>query len=114
MSPGCTGCQSSCFWVMVLEAGTSSEKRASSGDKAVTGSCACRPITSAMSRTGTPVTILYDEPRVLVAPLDHRLAGKEHVTLDDITLDDIADEPLPPGAGVRPGLERLLAHRPPT
>jgi len=36
------------------------------------------------------VTILYDEPRVLVVPLDHRLAGKESVTLDDI-----ADEPLP-------------------
>ena len=36
------------------------------------------------------VTILYDEPRVLVVPLDHRLAGKE-----SITLDDIPDEPLP-------------------
>jgi DNA-binding transcriptional LysR family regulator len=36
------------------------------------------------------VTILYDEPRVLLVPLDHRLAGKE-----SITLDDIADEPLP-------------------
>ena len=36
------------------------------------------------------VTILYDEPRVLVVPLHHRLAGKEYVTLDDI-----ADEPLP-------------------
>jgi DNA-binding transcriptional LysR family regulator len=36
------------------------------------------------------VTVLYDEPRVLVVPLDHRLAGKESVTLDDI-----ADEPLP-------------------
>jgi DNA-binding transcriptional LysR family regulator len=36
------------------------------------------------------VTILYDEPRALLVPLDHRLAGKEHVTLDDI-----ADEPLP-------------------
>ncbi|MGI5404841.1 LysR family transcriptional regulator [Streptomyces sp. CA-135486] len=35
------------------------------------------------------VTVLYDEPRVLVVPLDHRLAGKESVTLDDI-----ADEPL--------------------
>ncbi|MER7837475.1 LysR family transcriptional regulator [Streptomyces sp. NPDC096040] len=38
------------------------------------------------------VTVLYDEPRVLVVPLDHRLAGKESVTLDDI-----ADEPLPRG-----------------
>jgi DNA-binding transcriptional LysR family regulator len=36
------------------------------------------------------VTILYDERRVVVVPLDHRLAGKESVTLDDI-----ADEPLP-------------------
>jgi DNA-binding transcriptional LysR family regulator len=36
------------------------------------------------------VTVLYDEPRVLVVPLDHRLAGKE-----SITLDDIADEPMP-------------------
>jgi DNA-binding transcriptional LysR family regulator len=38
------------------------------------------------------VTVLYDEPRVLVVPVDHRLAGKESVTLDDI-----ADEPLPRG-----------------
>jgi DNA-binding transcriptional LysR family regulator len=36
------------------------------------------------------VTVLYDEPRLLLVPLDHRLAGKESVTLDDI-----ADEPLP-------------------
>lgn len=36
------------------------------------------------------VTVLYDEPRVVIVPLSHRLAGKEHVTLDDI-----ADEPLP-------------------
>jgi DNA-binding transcriptional LysR family regulator len=36
------------------------------------------------------VTVLYDEPRVLIVPLDHRLAGKESVTLADI-----ADEPLP-------------------
>jgi len=36
------------------------------------------------------VTILYDEPRVLIVPRDHRLAGKE-----SITIDDIADEPMP-------------------
>ncbi|MEW2115989.1 LysR substrate-binding domain-containing protein [Streptomyces sp. NPDC005474] len=36
------------------------------------------------------VTVLYEEPRVLVVPLDHRLVGKESVTLDDI-----ADESLP-------------------
>ena len=39
---------------------------------------------------GLHVTVLYDEPRVVIVPLDHRLAGKESVTLDDI-----ADEPLP-------------------
>ncbi|MBO2466127.1 LysR family transcriptional regulator [Actinomadura violacea] len=41
------------------------------------------------------VTILYDEPRVVVVSADHRLAGRESVTVDDI-----ADEPLPrvPGA----------------
>jgi DNA-binding transcriptional LysR family regulator len=36
------------------------------------------------------VTILYDEPRLLLVPLDHRLAGKESVTIDDI-----AGEPIP-------------------
>jgi DNA-binding transcriptional LysR family regulator len=36
------------------------------------------------------VTVLYDEPRLLLVPVDHRLAGKESVTLDDI-----ADEPIP-------------------
>ncbi len=39
---------------------------------------------------GLQVTVLYDEPRVVLMPLDHRLAGKEYVTLDDI-----ADEPVP-------------------
>jgi DNA-binding transcriptional LysR family regulator len=39
---------------------------------------------------GLHVTILYDEPRLLLVPRDHRLAGKESVTLDDI-----ADEPIP-------------------
>ena len=36
------------------------------------------------------VNVLYAEPRALLVPLDHRLAGKESVTLDDI-----ADEPVP-------------------
>ena len=39
---------------------------------------------------GLQVTILYDEPRLLLVPVDHRLAGKESVTLDDI-----AGEPIP-------------------
>ncbi|MFC0553663.1 LysR family transcriptional regulator [Planotetraspora thailandica] len=46
---------------------------------------------------GLHVTVLYDEPRVLVVPLDHRLAGKESVTVDDI-----ADEPLPRVRGSDP------------
>jgi DNA-binding transcriptional LysR family regulator len=36
------------------------------------------------------VTVLYDEPRLLLVPAGHRLAGKESVTLDDI-----AGEPMP-------------------
>ena len=36
------------------------------------------------------MTVLYDEPRVLLVPLDHRLAGKESVSIDDI-----AGEPIP-------------------
>lgn len=36
------------------------------------------------------VTVLYEEPRVLLVAADHRLAGKE-----EIFLDDIADEPVP-------------------
>jgi DNA-binding transcriptional LysR family regulator len=39
---------------------------------------------------GLHVTILYDEPRLLMVSVEHRLAGKESVTLDDI-----ADEPIP-------------------
>jgi DNA-binding transcriptional LysR family regulator len=36
------------------------------------------------------VTNLYDEPRVLLVAVDHRLAGRQSVTVDDI-----ADEPIP-------------------
>jgi hypothetical protein len=36
------------------------------------------------------VTVFYDEPRVVIVSLEHRLAGKER-----LTLDDIADGPLP-------------------
>ncbi len=43
-----------------------------------------------LATDGLRVTILYDEPRLLLVPLGHRLAGKESVTLDDI-----ADEPIP-------------------
>jgi len=43
-----------------------------------------------MRTDGLHVTILYDEPRLLLVPIGHRLAGKESVTLDDI-----ADEPIP-------------------
>jgi DNA-binding transcriptional LysR family regulator len=43
-----------------------------------------------LATDGLLVTILYDEPRLLMIPVDHRLAGKESVTLDDI-----ADEPIP-------------------
>jgi DNA-binding transcriptional LysR family regulator len=43
-----------------------------------------------LATDGLEVAVLYDEPRVLMVPLDHRLAGKESVTLDDI-----ADEPMP-------------------
>lgn len=39
---------------------------------------------------GLHVSILYDEPRMLMVPADHRLAGKESVTLDDIV-----GEPIP-------------------
>ncbi|WP_037913163.1 LysR family transcriptional regulator [Actinacidiphila yeochonensis] len=35
------------------------------------------------------VTVLYDEPRVLLLPVDHRLAGRESVVLADF-----ADEPM--------------------
>ncbi|MET9909938.1 LysR family transcriptional regulator [Streptomyces sp. NPDC006476] len=43
------------------------------------------------------VTVLYDEPRSVVVPVDHRLAGKESVTVDDI-----ADEPMPRITGADP------------
>lgn len=43
-----------------------------------------------LATDGLHVTILYDEPRLLMVPADHRLAGKESVSLDDI-----AGEPIP-------------------
>ncbi|MFD4643544.1 LysR family transcriptional regulator [Lentzea sp. NPDC058436] len=39
--------------------------------------------------TGLETTLLFEEPRVLVVSVEHRLAGKESVTLADI-----ADEPI--------------------
>ncbi|WP_406143638.1 LysR family transcriptional regulator [Streptomyces sp. NBC_01012] len=44
---------------------------------------------------GLDVTVLYDEPRALLVPALHRLAGKESVTPDDF-----ADEPLVACAGM--------------
>ncbi|MEF3114967.1 LysR family transcriptional regulator [Streptomyces chrestomyceticus] len=44
---------------------------------------------------GLDVTVLYDEPRSLLVPASHRLAGKESVTPDDFT-----DEPLVACAGM--------------
>lgn len=41
------------------------------------------------------MTVLYDEPRALLVPAFHRLAGKESVTPDDFT-----DEPLVACAGM--------------
>ncbi|WP_246127774.1 LysR family transcriptional regulator [Amycolatopsis rhizosphaerae] len=43
------------------------------------------------------VTVLYDEPRVLLVPASHRLAGKESVSPGDF-----ADEPLLSCAGMPP------------
>ena len=36
------------------------------------------------------VTVLYEEPRVLVVPVAHRLAGKESVTADDLARERFA------------------------
>ncbi|WP_405563557.1 LysR family transcriptional regulator [Streptomyces phaeochromogenes] len=44
------------------------------------------------------VTVLYDEPRVLLVPASHRLADKASVRQDDF-----ADEPLPACAGMAAG-----------
>jgi DNA-binding transcriptional LysR family regulator len=35
------------------------------------------------------VTVLYEEPRVLLVPVDHRLAGKESVRIGDIAPDAV-------------------------
>ncbi len=41
------------------------------------------------------VTVLYDEPKMLLVPAGHRLAGKESVTLDDIEGEPIPRFPDP-------------------
>jgi DNA-binding transcriptional LysR family regulator len=41
------------------------------------------------------VTVLYDEPRVLLVPRDHHLADRPSVTLDDIAGEPIPREPDP-------------------
>ncbi|OIJ68947.1 LysR family transcriptional regulator [Streptomyces mangrovisoli] len=59
----------------------------------------------AFATDGLAVVPLYEEPRVLVVPLTHRLAGKGSVTLDDISgepvprLPEIGAGPSPRGAG---------------
>ncbi|WNV86396.1 LysR family transcriptional regulator [Umezawaea sp. Da 62-37] len=35
------------------------------------------------------LTVLYDEPRVLLVPTSHRLAGKESITPDDFATEDL-------------------------
>ncbi|WP_406442483.1 LysR substrate-binding domain-containing protein [Streptomyces sp. NBC_00631] len=52
---------------------------------------------------GLDITVLYDEPRVLLVPLGHRLAGR-----DSVTLADFADEPLPRFTGA----DRIGANPP--
>lgn len=56
---------------------------------------------------GLHVTILYDEPRALLVAMDHRLAGKESVTLDDI-----AGEPIPRLPGQPESTYLALGQRP--
>ncbi|MCS7477090.1 LysR family transcriptional regulator [Umezawaea endophytica] len=38
---------------------------------------------------GLRVTVLYDEPRVLLVPTSHRLAGKESITPDDFADEEV-------------------------
>ncbi|GLY72952.1 LysR family transcriptional regulator [Actinoallomurus iriomotensis] len=56
------------------------------------------------------VTVLYEEPRVVVMPLSHRLAGKESIGIDDLTDEELVactstptiwstPRPLGPGPG---------------
>lgn len=60
-----------------------------------------------MQTDGLNVTILYDEPRMLLVSVEHRLAGKESVTLDDI-----AGEPMPRLRDQARNAYRLVDPRP--
>ncbi|GAB2965109.1 LysR substrate-binding domain-containing protein [Micromonospora polyrhachis] len=71
-------------------------------DSQQAGALLDRQVDALVTRTPLPilagdvdVTVLYDEPRVLLVPASHRLAGKESVTIDDI-----AGEPLVACAGM--------------
>ncbi|WP_346433679.1 LysR family transcriptional regulator [Nonomuraea composti] len=56
---------------------------------------------------GLTETVLYDEPRVLLVPAGHRLAGEE-----SLTRDDFADDPLVACAGVAPMWARFWRLEP--
>ncbi|MDR7276077.1 LysR family transcriptional regulator [Catenuloplanes atrovinosus] len=60
------------------------------------GTLAARQVDALVARTPLPVpagdlevTVLYDEPRVLVVPATHRLAGKESVTTADLAAEPL-------------------------
>lgn len=40
------------------------------------------------------ITVLYEEPRMLVVPASHRLAGKESVVVDDFAADELVPCPV--------------------
>jgi len=59
-----------------------------------------RSVDAAVARLPFPtnrlhVTVLYDEPRVLLVSRDHRLAGRQSVTFDDIAGEPVPREPDP-------------------
>lgn len=45
-------------------------------------------------RDGLAVTVLYEEPRVLVVPVFHRLAGRASVVVDDFADDELVPCPV--------------------
>lgn len=46
------------------------------------------------ARDGLAVTVLYEEPRVLVVPIFHRLAGRASVVVDDFADDELVPCPV--------------------